>query len=132
MTDQFIAAEDRLVDAMAESARGPRQTGAYALWLFVRQCDGYLPPSAVSPEASATRLGLLERRLSSLSLPSPLRRALNGSLRELKADVPPDVAFALEQLVAPARDALGPAVSDAVARAARKAAALAREQAVVT
>ena len=36
MSDQLTAAEDRLIESLAESPRGVRRNGAYALWLFVR------------------------------------------------------------------------------------------------
>ena len=101
--------------------RGPKQNGFYALWLFVRQCDGQLPPGVLSADASALRLDRLERRLSSLSLPAPLRRALSGALRELKDQSTPDVAFALHQLIAPAQDALGKVAAEAIAQASQKA-----------
>ena len=127
MTDQFIATEDRLLDAMVTAVRGPKRNALFALWLFVRQCDGDVPPFTLSPAASRRRLELLERRLSSLSLPPPLRRGLSGALHELHEDGTPDIAFALLQLVAPTREALGPTIADAIAYAARKARAITQE-----
>ena len=44
MTNQLSNAEDRLLEAMADSARGPKRNGLFALWLVLRQCDGRLPP----------------------------------------------------------------------------------------
>ena len=121
MTDLFLAAEDRLLLGMSTAVRGPKQNGYYALWLFVRQCDGELLRGALSPDASERRLALLERRLSSLSLPAPLRRGMSGALRELHSGPETDVAHALDQLIAPASDALGPTAADAMAKASRKA-----------
>ena len=120
MTDQFIRTEDRLLEGMANTVRGPRRDSHYALWLFVRQCDGQLPPRAVSAEANRGRLDGLERRLSSLTLPAPLRRGITGALRELRAEDDPDIALALHQLVAPIQDSLGQEAADAVAAAAEK------------
>ena len=106
---------------MADSARGPKRNGLFALWLVLRQCDGRLPPGELSAPAEERRLEQLERRLSSLSLPNALRRALPGSMRELKGGRSESTALALHQLIAPTRDALGKGAADAVALAARTA-----------
>lgn len=119
MTDQFIRTEDRLLEGMTNTVRGQRRDAYYALWLFVRQCDGHLPPRALSSEANRKRLEGLERRLSSLTLPAPLRRGMTGGLGELR-EHEPDVALALHQLVAPAKDTLGANAADALAAAAQK------------
>jgi len=121
VTDQLTPAEDRLLEAMAESARGPKRNGLFALWLVLRQCGGRLPPGELSDRADRQRLERLERRLSSLSLPTALRRALPGSMRELRENRPDSVAVALQQLVAPTREALGRSAADAVGLAARSA-----------
>ncbi len=121
MTNQLSNAEDRLLEAMADAARGPKRNGLFALWLMVRQCEGRLPPNELSAPAESRRLEQLERRLSSLSLPNPLRRALPGSMRELKGGRSECAALALHQLIAPTRDALGKGAADAVALAARTA-----------
>lgn len=123
MTDQFIRTENHLLSGMAGTSRGPRRDGFYALWLFVRQCDGHLPPSTVSKEANGRRLDGLERRLSSLSLPAQLRRGIVGGVRELRT-THPDVSLALHQLVVPTKDALGPEAAEAVKAAAQKVRAL--------
>ncbi len=112
---------------MGSEDRGPRQNGLFALWLFVRQCDGTLPPHSLSTCALDGRLDGLERRLSSLSLPAPLRRALPGSIRELRAGDLGRVAIALQQLAAPVRDVLDPSLGDAFAQAARRARQAARK-----
>ncbi|MEE8134477.1 MAG: hypothetical protein V3T56_05445 [Gemmatimonadales bacterium] len=123
MTDQFIRTEDRLLEGMTNTVRGQRRDAYYALWLFVRQCDGHLPPRALSSEANRKRLEGLERRLSSLTLPAPLRRGMTGGFGELR-EREPDVALALHQLVAPTRDTLGADAADALAAAAQKVRAL--------
>jgi hypothetical protein len=117
--DRLLDAEARLVEILADTARGPRQNAVFALWLVVRQCDGLLAPHPLTDRAFRGRLALLERRLSSLSLPAPLRRALPSSLRELAAGRADRAAVALQQLVAPAREAAGAAAADAVLLAAR-------------
>jgi hypothetical protein len=113
--------EDRLLEAMATMGRGPRQNGLFALWLFVRQCAGTLPPHALSAKAFANRSRHLERRLSSLSLPGPLRRALPSSFAELASGELDRVPVALQQLAAPAREAIGKGIGDIMSQAARRA-----------
>ncbi len=108
---------------MTNTVRGQRRDAYYALWLFVRQCDGHLAPRALSSEANRKRLEGLERRLSSLTLPAPLRRGMTGGFGELR-EREPDVALALHQLVAPTRDTLGADAADALAAAAQKVRAL--------
>lgn len=123
VTDQFIRTEDRLLEGMANTARGQRRDAFYALWLFVRQCDGHLAPRALSPDANRKRLEGLERRLSSLTLPAPLRRGMTGGLGQLR-EHEPDIALALHQLVAPTKDTLGAEAADAIDAAAQKVRAL--------
>jgi hypothetical protein len=115
-----------LVDAMADAERGPKRNGLFALWLIARQCDGGLPPDAIAPASARRRLDRLERRLSSLSLPGPLRRSLPGALRELRESHPDGSAIALQQLVAPARETLGVRAAEAMAVATRTARAALR------
>jgi hypothetical protein len=62
------------------------------------------------------RLQALERRLSSLSLSPPLRRALGAALAQLRDCKPENVQGALMSLVGPVRDAVGPDASEAVRR----------------
>jgi len=119
MSEPLTASEDRLIESLAESPRGSRRNGTYALWLFVRTCSGLLPPDQLSEENQRRRVRGLERRLRTLPLPSPLRRALAGSLRELAEGSAPAAAMALQQLVAPARESVGPDVGETLALAAR-------------
>lgn len=128
MNDPLAAPEGRLIDALAAEARGPRRNGAYALWLVLRVAAGALPPDRLPRDLHAERLAELGRRLSSLSLPVPLRRALTGALAELEEASPAASAAALRLLVAPARETLGPPVADAVAVAAREARTLAQPE----
>ncbi|MDH3291811.1 MAG: hypothetical protein OEO20_09325 [Gemmatimonadota bacterium] len=128
MPDHLRATEDRLLAELAEAARGPKRNALFALWLVVRHCDGALPPAALSERACSARLGGLEHRLSSLSLPAPLRRALPACLRELRAGQPARITGALQQLAAPAREGVGPAAADALGAGARAARRSTRER----
>ena len=119
MSEHLTPAEDRLIESLAESPRGVRRNGAYALWLFVRTCGGLLPPDQMSEDNQRRRVRGLERRLRALALPPPLRRALAGGLRELAAGSAPAAALALQQLVAPARESVGTEVGETLALAAR-------------
>jgi len=121
LTDQLADAEVRLLEALSGAARGPRQNGTFAVWLLVRYCDGLLPPTPLSDRIAQRRFEQLERRLTSLSLPAPLRRGVSGALRELRDEGPRRVSLALHQLVAPTRDTLGAPAADALVFAARMA-----------
>jgi len=117
----LIAAEDRLLESLAAATRGAVRNGTYALWLFVRVCAGILPPDAVSAPGHGRRVTGLARRIARLPLPSPLRRALAGGLREIATLEPRGAALALQQLIAPVREILGADAGEAVALAAREA-----------
>ena len=127
MSDQLTVAEDKLIESLASASRGAARNGTYALWLFVRTCGGLLPPDQLSDRNQRGRLAGLERRLRALALPSPLRRALNGGIRELAEGTVPAAAIALQQLVAPAREVVGADAGEAVALAARTAREVSRE-----
>jgi hypothetical protein len=114
-------AEDRLVALVAAAPRGPRRDGLYALWLTLRTAEGLLPPAPVSPKNHRRRLQALETRLASLALPAPLKRALAAARTHLDPATPGAAAVVLTQLVAPARDVLGPEAAEAVSLAARAA-----------
>lgn len=121
MSDPLLAAEDRLIAAMAAAARGPRRNACFALWLVVRAAEGLLPPAPLSVRAHAARLDTLERRLSSLSLPPVVRRACQTAVRALREGGAAGVAATLQPLVGPAREAAGSEAGDAVAQAVREA-----------
>ncbi len=110
-----------LADLLPRTARGPRRDGVFALWLTVRVAldFGLTPP--LPDRARRRRTGALERRLASLTLPAPLRRALTAALAQLQASDAAAAALALTQLVAPVRDTLGAEAGDAIALAARVA-----------
>jgi hypothetical protein len=118
----FLAqTQQLLISDLEVTARGPKRNGLFALWLFVRFCDGMLPPDSLSEKANRRRLEGLKRRLSSLSLQPSLRRALTGGLRELESGTGEAAAFGLHQMVAPVRDVLGSKLADSVLQAARSA-----------
>jgi hypothetical protein len=114
-------AEERLIALTAAAARGPKRDGLFALWLLVRAAESLLPPRPVSGKNHRRRLQALEARLASLALPSPLKRAVTAARDHLDPGTPAAAALVLSQLVAPARDVLGPEAGDAVVVAARSA-----------
>ncbi len=114
-------AEEQLIALLADAARGPRQDGLFALWLVVRVAEALLPPHPVSGKNHRRRLQALEARLVSLALPGPLKRALAAAHHHLEPATPAAAALVLSQLVAPAREVLGPEAGEAVAAAARSA-----------
>jgi hypothetical protein len=71
--------------------------------------------------AHRRRLLALEHRLSSLTLPPPLRRALAAAISQLRDGRSETAVQVLSQLVAPARESGGAEAGDAVAHAARSA-----------
>jgi hypothetical protein len=117
----WTPATTRLVELLGRTARGPRREGVYALWLVVRAAeDGLLDPP-MTPKLRVRHLEGLRHRLSTLTLPAQVRRAVTAALAQLGDGTPDGPATALHQLTAPAREALGPEVADAVATAARAA-----------
>jgi hypothetical protein len=117
MTD----AERQLISALAGEARGPRRNALFALWLVARTAEAVLPPDPVPLRSHRRRVELLQRRLSSISVPAPIRRALQAALRHVAQGTPRAAALALNQLVAPTREAIGAAAADALAAAATRA-----------
>lgn len=110
-----------LVALLPRTGRGPRREGIYALWLTVRVAQDMLLDPPMPERAARRRLLALESRLSSLTLPPPLRRALAGALLQLREDGPAGVPLALGSLVAPARESAGNEAGEALQRAARAA-----------
>ncbi|HVH67872.1 MAG TPA: hypothetical protein VM716_08400 [Gemmatimonadales bacterium] len=121
MSTATTPAEERLIGLIATAVRGPVREGLFALWLVVRTAEGVLPPKPLSTKNHRRRLQALESRLASLALPGPLKRALAGACHHLAAATPAAAELVLSQLVAPAREVLGPEAGDAVAVAARAA-----------
>jgi hypothetical protein len=110
-----------LLSVLAQTARGPKRGGLFALWLTLRIAQDLLLDPPLLERAHRRRLQALERRLSSLSMPPPLRRAIAAAVSQLRDARPESVALVLSQLVAPARDTGGAEAGEAVALAARKA-----------
>lgn len=110
-----------LLEVLARTARGPRREGVFALWLTVRVTQDLLLESPPPERAFRRRLAALERRLSTLTVPPPLRRALASALLQLREAKPATAPAVLSQLVAPARESAGPEAADALALAARGA-----------
>jgi len=110
-----------LVDLLPRTARGPKRDGVFALWLTVRVALDLSLAPPLPDRARRRRAAALERRLASLTLPAPLRRALAAAMVQLRAADADSAALALTQLVAPARDTLGAEAGDAIALAARVA-----------
>jgi hypothetical protein len=114
-------AEAALIEVVAAADRGPARDGAYAVWLAVRAAEGVLPPAPVSPKNHRRRLLALDSRLATLALPPPLRRALTAARQHLEPGTPRAAALVLTQLIAPAREVLGPRAAEAITVAARAA-----------
>jgi hypothetical protein len=110
-----------LVQLLPRTGRGPKREGIYALWLTLRIAQDLRLDPPLSERASRRRLAALEARLSSLTLPPPLRRALTAALLQLKEDGAEAVPFVLSTLVAPARDSTGADAGEAIQHAARAA-----------
>lgn len=110
-----------LVRLMGEIPRGPKREGVFALWLTLRVAEDVLLVPPPPERAMRRRVAALEQRLSSLSVPAPLRRALGAALGALGEPRREEAALVLQQLVAPAREVLGPEAGDAIAKAARAA-----------
>lgn len=117
-----------LVKLMGEMPRGPRREGLFALWLTLRVAQDALLLPALPERSMRRRVTSLDQRLSSLSLPAPLRRALATALTELKEPGRPLAALVLQQLVAPAREVLGVEAGEAIGKAARAAAQRVRDE----
>src|SRR5512134_467292 len=112
---------DALLPLLARTPRGGKRDGLFAVWLTVRVAlDQTLAP-AIPARQARRRIDALERRLTSLALPPPLRRALPGALVLLREGEVQSPALALQQLVAPVRDVLGAEAGEVVARAAQRA-----------
>ncbi len=120
--------ETRLLDLLSQAVRGPRREGLFALWLVCRVAEGVLLEPPVGDRPHRRRVLALEQRLSSLTLPSPLRRALASALTELREPRATAAATALAQLVAPARESAGPEAAQAVAEAAARAKTIAADR----
>lgn len=110
-----------LLALLPETGRGPKRGGIFALWLTVRVAQDLLLDPLPADRAQRRRVQALERRLSSLTMPPPLRRALGTAVSQLRDARPETAALVLSQLVAPARETGGAQAGEAVALAAKQA-----------
>jgi hypothetical protein len=117
-----------LLGLLPQTGRGPRREGIFALWLTVRVAQDLLRDTPPTDRAHRRRLQALEQRLSSLTMPPPLRRALAAAISQLRESRPETAVQVLSQLVAPAREAGGVEAGEAVAQAARAARVALRER----
>jgi hypothetical protein len=109
-----------LLALLPQTVRGPRREGIFALWLTLRVAQDQVR-EAPAERAHRRRLQALEHRLSSLTMPPPLRRALATAISQLRDARSETAVQVLSQLVAPAREAGGAEAGDALAHAARAA-----------
>ncbi len=117
-----------LLGLLPQTGRGPRREGIFALWLTVRVTQDLLRDPPPAERAHRRRLQALEQRLSSLTMPPPLRRALAAAMSQLREARPETAVQVLSQLVAPAREAGGSEAGDALSQAARAARAMLRAE----
>ena len=115
------AAALELMGLLPRTGRGPRREGLYALWLTLRVAQDMLLTPPLPERAMRRRLAALEHRLSSLTIPPPMRRALHAALLHLRDDGVPAVALVLTALVAPVRESISAEAADAIQRAGRAA-----------
>ncbi len=114
-------AASALLALLPEVGRGPKRGGIFALWLTVRVAQDLLLDPPPADRAHRRRVQALEQRLSSLTMPPPLRRALGAAVNQLREARAETAAQVLSQLVAPARETGGAEAGEAVALAARQA-----------
>jgi hypothetical protein len=110
-----------LLTLLTQTGRGPKRGGLFALWLTLRVALDLLDDPPPAERSHRRRVQALERRLSSLTMPPPLRRALAAAVIQLREIRPDGVPQILSQLVAPARETGGNEAGEAVALAARQA-----------
>jgi hypothetical protein len=119
--DSWDPAATALLTLLPQTGRGPKRGGIFALWLTLRVAQDLLLEPPLLERANRRRVQALEQRLSSLTMPPPLRRALATAVSQLKDARPESAVQVLSQLVAPARETGGAEAGEAVALAARMA-----------
>jgi hypothetical protein len=110
-----------LLSLVSQTGRGPKRGGLFALWLTLRVAQDLLLDPPLLERSHRRRVQALERRLSSLTMPPPLRRALAAAVSQLRDARPEAVAPVLSQLVAPARETEGAEAAEALAIAVKQA-----------
>ena len=73
-----------LMSLLPRTGRGPKREGLYALWLTLRMAQDMLLDPPLPERAMRRRLAALEHRLTSLTVPPPLRRARDLSAALLR------------------------------------------------
>jgi hypothetical protein len=113
------AALDVLLELQERLPRGPKREGAFAIWLVARVAweTGMLASEA--DRTDRRRIALLDKRLAPLAIPRPLARGLATAVNHLQEGTVAAARIALSQVVAPARETIGPEAGEAVARLAR-------------
>ena len=110
---------DALLELQERLQRGPKREGAFALWLVARVAWEVGAEGEDADRADRRRIALLEKRLAPLAVPRPLARGLATALGHLHDGTAAAARIALSQLVAPAREAIGPEAGEAIALLAR-------------
>jgi hypothetical protein len=118
---EWDPAASTLLSLLSQTARGPKRGGLFALWLTLRVAQDLLLSPPPLERAHRRRVQALEQRLSSLTMPPPLRRALTAAVAQLREVRPETAVQVLSQLVAPAREVGGVEAGEALALAAREA-----------
>lgn len=111
---------DALLALQEQLPRGPKREGAFALWLVARVAWDVGSAGEDADRAERRRIALLDKRLAPLAVPRPLARGLATALGHLHDGTPAAARIALSQLVAPAREAIGPEAGEAIALLARE------------
>ncbi len=122
MSERFAAEEKQLCEQYAATARGPKRNGLFALWLLLRVAGDMGPPYPFTDRAHRRRSDALVMRLTSLTLPSPLRSPLREAARNLGDRSTSNVALILGGLAPLVRDTLGSQAAVAIDTAAGLAA----------
>lgn len=118
MTDHSPA-EIRMLEVLEGTVRGPRREGAYAVWLLLRVALDLLHDAPPVDRAHRRRVQALEQRLTSLTMPPPVRRALAAAAQVLREGTAENASRALAELVAPVREGLGAEAAAALQEAVR-------------
>jgi hypothetical protein len=119
--NEWDPAATSLLALLPQTGRGPKRGGLFALWLTLRVAQDLLLDPPPPERAHRRRVQALERRLSSLTMPPPLRRALAAAVTQLREVSPDAVPQVLSQLIAPARETGGAEAGEALALAVKQA-----------
>jgi hypothetical protein len=107
--------ENGLLELVAGMVRGPRRDGLFAVWLLVRVVRDFQLDPPFPDRLQRRRVAALEARLTSLTVPAPLRRASASALGQLREPATANPAMVLAQLVAPVRESASAEAADLLA-----------------